>query len=112
MWLLYWTVWVWSPKPGILVFQPHLLLPTVITGFLVYEDQREQFILPDDIWGFTQGVCGLELESNQDLRQLEGLAPLSLTFNSPNQKISLGSDAGVSTVCISSSELIFGIVSL
>ena len=95
-----------------MVFQPHLLLPTVITGSLVYEDQREQFILADDIWGFTQGVCGLELESNQDLRQLEGLAPLSLTFNSPNQKISLGSDAGVSTVCISSSELIFGTVNL
>lgn len=39
MWLLYWTVWVWSPKPGILVFQPHLLLPTVTAGSLVYEDQ-------------------------------------------------------------------------
>ena len=45
-------------------------------GSLVYEDQREQFILPDDIWGFTQGICGLELESIQDLRQLKELALL------------------------------------
>lgn len=56
------------------------------------------------------GVCGLELEGNQDLGQLEGLAPLPrplclcLTSNSPNQKISLSSDAGVSTLGISSSE--------
>lgn len=58
------------------MFQPHLLLPTVTAGSVVYEDQREQFILPDDIWGFTQGICGLELESIQDLRQLEELALL------------------------------------
>ena len=44
------------------------------------------------------GVCGLELEGNQDLGQLEGLAPLPrplclcLTSNSPNQKISLSSE--------------------